>query len=393
MLYFFQRVNRYLAILVLFLFLHFQPDLHVLKSTHNPLKRLFICIPSYAAPSATRASPFLVRNLQNLHRDFAPLFAVNVSIDTNSAAVAEHISQLALSSLSISVRVWTLNDVGGSFTNLAGMHRRSFFSAVDSYDTFLYLEDDAYVPIAAFLLYLERQEELWRYGWLYSWVRAEVWWKDNVTLVASDIWDFAKDPPIYISPRGFPYAVPLNSYAASYALDAAQLRAFIDDQSGIFFNGMPNVAGMERFSIGYFGTFVGGTSLYFGPSSGNRGWKERGLVPMTSANGEGSTVDSRAIIFHMSQKYAAPRLWPDVPVAKWGEPGDLVIMRVKDLFQWSAGHTSEKRFLHSNPEACVWTIPCCGSTSVGEPAFGGQNGQPIQFQKPSWAYPLPDLNQ
>ena len=159
--------------------------------------------------------------------------------------------------------------------------------------------------------------ELAARGWAFGWVRAERWSVDNVTAVAIDNIDPVVDARVYRTPAGHAYAEPWSPYAAFYALDAAELRAMIDDPSGVWHGGFPPFLPREKMSIGWSYVYTGGASAPYGAT----GWRARALVPLTPTG----AIHSDAIAWHLPNKYATS--------ATLGFH-DLGSVLVSDVFQW-----------------------------------------------------------
>lgn len=267
-----------------------------------PLPRLLVCIASHYTPGKG-TTVHLSRVLGELRERYARHFSVSVSVDTNSAELAARLPALwGGAPGALTVRVWSLAELGDPL-HLPYVHRHHVQQVLDAHDYFMFTEDDVLVPLESFQLYARRQRELWALGWMFGWVRAEVWGGDNATAISIDNVDPVADPPVYRAPSGALYAEPWSPYTAFYVLDAEQARAMVGDPSGVWSNGFPPFLPREKMSVGYYYAHTGRSG---DQPWGAKGWRARALVPLDAAG----RVDKDAIAWHLPRKYAqGTQLW------------------------------------------------------------------------------------
>lgn len=286
-------------------------------SLRSPLPRLLVCIASHFTPGKSTPA-HLARIFRELRERYTRHYRVTVALDTNSAEWAAQLADAA-GALEFSARVWGAAELGDPL-HLPHVHRHLVQQALDAHDYFMFTEDDVLLPLEAFQLYALRQRELWELGWLFGWVRAEVWGGDNATAVSIDNVDPIADPPVYRAPSGALYAEPWSPYTAFYVLDAEQARAMVADPSDVWANGFPPFLPRERISVGYFYARTGRAG---DQPWGAKGWRARALVPLDAAG----RVEKDAIAWHLPRKYAqGTRLWFH----------DLGSVPVDGLFNFSA---------------------------------------------------------
>ena len=267
-----------------------------------PLPRLLVCIASHYTPGKSTTA-HLARILRELRERYAKHFAVSVAVDTNSAELAAALPGLAGGApLRLTTRVWGAAELGDPL-HLPYVHRHLVQQVLEEHDYFLFTEDDVLLPLESFQLYARRQRELWALGWMFGWVRAEVWGGDNATAISIDNVDPVADPPVYRAPSGALYAEPWSPYTAFYVLDAEQARAMVADPSGVWANGFPPFLPREKMSVGYFYARTGRAG---DEPWGAKGWRARALVPLDAAG----RVEKDAIAWHLPRKYAqGTQLW------------------------------------------------------------------------------------
>ena len=268
-----------------------------------PQPRLLVCIATHYTPGKS-TTVHLARILRELRERYAAHYRVTVAVDTNSAELAAALPALSGGPpLALTARVWSAAELGNPL-HLPYVHRHLVQQVLDEHDYFLFTEDDVLLPLESFQLYARRQRELWALGWMFGWVRAEVWGGDNATAISIDNVDPVADPPVYRAPSsGALYAEPWSPYAAFYALDAEQARAMVADPSGVWANGFPPFLPREKMSVGYFYARTGRSG---DAPWGATGWRARALVPLDAAG----RVDKDAIAWHLPRKYAqGTKLW------------------------------------------------------------------------------------
>jgi hypothetical protein len=267
---------------------------------------------------------------------WAAAFDVRVRVDTTSAALGAALAP-ALAAARVpapDITVWPLAALGGDPLRLPAMHRAAFAAAASFYDFFVYSEDDMLLPLATFSLYVVRRAALAARGWAFGFVRAEIWSADGATPVAVDNVEPVLDARVFSAPNGALYAEPWSPYAALYALDAAELRGFMADASGVWASGFPPLGARERVAVGYGFKFAG--AGFDSAPYGARGWRARVLVPLTRAG----AVDPAAVVFHLPSKYAthAPLGFHDVGSVK-----------VADVFNFTGGRVPRAEALPDWP--------------------------------------------
>ena len=242
---------------------------------------------------------------------------MTVIVDTNSEQLAEHL-RAKWGPPFVSSNVWGAVELGDPL-HLPYVHRHHMQQVVDDYEYFMFTEDDVMVPVASFQFYASRQQELWAKGWMFNWVRAELWGGDNVTAISIDNIEPVFNPRVYKGPSGQLYAEPWSPYCAFYVLDREQLRVMMDDPSDVWSNGFPPFLPREKMSVGYFYKYTGGSQQPYGA----KGWRARALVPLDPMSG---AVAAGAIAWHLPRKYAqSTQLWFH----------DLGSVPVHALFNWT----------------------------------------------------------
>jgi hypothetical protein len=260
------------------------------------LPRVLVCIAAHFAPGRTTAH--LDRVIAEYRDAYARHYAVSIAVDTNSAELAAH---LARSAPGVAVRQWSALELGDPL-HLPYVHRHHMQQVLEDYEYLVFTEDDVLLPLASFQFYAARQRELWARGWMFGWVRAELWGGDNATAISIDNIEPVFDPPLYRAPSGQLYAEPWSPYAAFYVLDREQALAMRDDASGVWHNGFPPFLPREKMSVGWLYARTGGASEPYGA----KGWRARALTPLDAAG----AVLPEAIAWHLPRKYAtSTALW------------------------------------------------------------------------------------
>ncbi len=261
-----------------------------------PRARLLVCIAAHYGPG--RSTVHLDRVLKEYREVFSRHYSVSIVVDTNSAELEAH---LARSAPGVSTRVWSPLELGNSL-HLPYVHRHHMQQVLDDFDYFIFTEDDVLLPLASFQYYAAHQRELWERGWMFGWVRAELWGGDNKTAVSIDNVEPVVDAPVYRAPSGALYAEPWSPYTAFYVLDREQAKAMRDDPSEVWNNGFPPFLPREKMSVGYLYVHTGGPSEPYGA----KGWRARALTPLHPS---GAVVEE-AVAWHLPRKYAfSSALW------------------------------------------------------------------------------------
>jgi hypothetical protein len=103
-------------------------------------------------------------------------YDVHVFIDTNNASLANAIQNFrnrdgyglgrsrqqakTLPVLPLSVRKWSLEELGNDLFQLTGVHRRLMEREAGAYEFFAYLEDNMLMPLEAFEYFVKERQEL-----------------------------------------------------------------------------------------------------------------------------------------------------------------------------------------------------------------------------------------
>jgi hypothetical protein len=281
--------------------------------------RLLVSVAAHHSEGKTTAH--LERVLREYCVRYAEEISVEVVVDTNSALLAEAVGRFeGLPPRCVRTQVWALEELGNAL-HLPWVHRHMWQVRAGEADFFLFSEDDVLLPLPAFQLYAERQCALWRRGWLFGWVRAEVWGGDNETAISIDNIVPVQDPPVYETPEGHAYAEPWSPYTAFYVLSAEQLAALLRDadEGDVWHGGFPPFLPREKVSVGWGYTRLGGASEPYGA----KGWRARVLVPMDEKRRQ---PHPSAVAWHLPRKYAAsPRLFFQ----------DLGAVPVRDMWNFS----------------------------------------------------------
>lgn len=148
---------------------------------HQARPRLLLAIASHLTPSGANESlSYLRRSIGELRERYVARYDVHVFIDTNNASLANAIlatetatdwgdrgSKQKLSPvLPLSVREWSLEELGNDPFQLTGVHRRLMEREAGAYDFFAYLEDDMLMPLEAFEYFVKERQELWSHNWI-----------------------------------------------------------------------------------------------------------------------------------------------------------------------------------------------------------------------------------
>ena len=300
----------------------------VAPSTLRPLPRLLVCMAAHYG--AGRTTAHLDRVLGEYLGPFSRHYSVSVSVDTNSEELVAH---LALRFPAVQARLWSALELGNPL-HLPYVHRHHMQQVLEEHDYFVFTEDDVLLPLASFQFYARHQRELWDKGWMFGWVRAELWGGDNRTAISIDNIEPVVDPPLYRAERsGQLYAEPWSPYTAFYVLDREQALSMREDPSQVWNNGFPPFLPREKMSVGYLYAFTGGATEPYGA----KGWRARALTPLDASG----AVLEEAIAWHLPRKYAtSTQLWfhdlGSVPVQamfNFSVPGAALAAAARPLVQ------------------------------------------------------------
>jgi hypothetical protein len=145
-----------------------------------------------------------------------------VVVDSNTLEVSERIAALALPK-HCTVRVDVHTNLAHPF-DLTWAHRKDMASAIASFDYFMYLEDDIYVPWATFEAWLRRAESVSAKGFIHGFLRVEFDLAGNP--ISTDWRRSAKRPPT-IEIEGVKYIRPEWFYQACWVYSQATLQSFV----------------------------------------------------------------------------------------------------------------------------------------------------------------------
>jgi hypothetical protein len=147
---------------------------------------------------------------------------VLVVIDSNTNEVSERLAALSLPSR-CTVRVDVHANLSHPF-DLTWAHRSHMASALESFDYFMYLEDDIFVPWQTFDAWLRRSESVSNRGFIHGFLRIEF----NLAgrPVASDWLSSAKRPSV-IEIDGIKYIRPEWFYHACWIYSRRTMRRFV----------------------------------------------------------------------------------------------------------------------------------------------------------------------
>ena len=267
------------------------------RAAPSPRPRILVCIAAHYGPGRTTAH--LDRVIAEYRDAYARHYAVTLVVDTNSEALVAH---LAASAPSVQARQWSALELGDPL-HLPYVHRHYMQQVLEDFEYFVFTEDDVLLPLESFQFYAARQRELWAKGWMFGWVRAELWGGDNRTAISIDNIEPVVDVPVYRGPAsGQLYAEPWSPYTAFYVLDREQALAMREDASEVWNNGFPPFLPREKMSVGYLYVRTGGASEPYGA----KGWRARALTPLDAWG----AVVPEAIAWHLPRKYAtSTQLW------------------------------------------------------------------------------------
>jgi len=145
-----------------------------------------------------------------------------VVIDSNTNDVRRHLASLALPK-HVTVRVDVHTELAHPF-DLTWAHRKHMASVLDSFDYFMYLEDDIYVPWQTFDAWLRRAESVSGRGFIHGFLRVEF---DRAGCPISSDWRSAAHRPTTIEIAGTKYIRPEWFYHACWAYSRATMQHFV----------------------------------------------------------------------------------------------------------------------------------------------------------------------
>jgi hypothetical protein len=147
---------------------------------------------------------------------------VLVVVDSNTNDVSERLAGLSLPG-HCRVRVDVHANLSHPF-ELTWAHRQHMGSALESFDYFMYLEDDIYVPWPTFAAWLRRSQSVSNRGFIHGFLRVE--FDSAGRPIASDWRRLAKRPPV-IEVDGVKYIRPEWFYQACWVYSRSTLQRFM----------------------------------------------------------------------------------------------------------------------------------------------------------------------
>ena len=138
--------------------------------------RLLLAIAVHLTPDgANETMSYLRRSISELRSRYLLRYDVHAFIDTNNASLANAIQIFAtetaadrgghgrerkLPVLPLSVREWSLEELGNDPFQLTGVHRRLMEREAGAYEFFAYLEDNMLMPLEAIEYFVKERQEL-----------------------------------------------------------------------------------------------------------------------------------------------------------------------------------------------------------------------------------------
>jgi hypothetical protein len=147
---------------------------------------------------------------------------VLVVVDSNTNDVSDLLAALSLPG-NCNVRVDVHANLSHPF-DLTWAHRTHMASALESFDYFMYLEDDIYVPWQTFDAWLRRSESVYKRGFIHGFLRVEFDLAGRP--VASD-WPCSVKRPPAIEIDGVTYIRPVPFYQACWVYSRRTMRDFV----------------------------------------------------------------------------------------------------------------------------------------------------------------------
>jgi hypothetical protein len=145
-----------------------------------------------------------------------------IVIDSNTNDVTAQLATLSLPA-HCTVRVDVHEDLAHPF-DLTWAHRKHMAGALESFDYFMYLEDDIYVPSQTFAAWLRRAESIDQRGFIHGFLRVEFDFTGDP--VSSD-WRRVANRPTAIDVDGTRYIRPAWFYQACWVYSRATLQRFV----------------------------------------------------------------------------------------------------------------------------------------------------------------------
>jgi hypothetical protein len=147
---------------------------------------------------------------------------VVVVIDSNTNDVSERLVALSLSK-HCNVRVDVHANLAHPF-DLTWAHRKHMAGALESFDYFMYLEDDIYVPWRTFDAWLRRSESVRKRGFIHGFLRIEF---DLAGHAVSSDWRRPVKRPATVEIDGVKYIRPESFYQACWVYSRATMQRFV----------------------------------------------------------------------------------------------------------------------------------------------------------------------
>jgi len=145
-----------------------------------------------------------------------------IVIDSNTNDVSTHLARLSLPQ-HCTVRVHVHTELAHPF-DLTWAHRKHMAAALESFDYFMYLEDDIYVPWQTFGAWLRRSEAVSRAGFIHGFLRVEF---DRAGRPISSDWRRCARRPAAIEIEGMKYIRPEWFYQACWVYSRATMQHFV----------------------------------------------------------------------------------------------------------------------------------------------------------------------
>jgi hypothetical protein len=149
-----------------------------------------------------------------------------VVVDSNTNDVSDRLAALSLPG-HCNVRVDVHANLSHPF-DLTWAHRRHMASALESFNYFMYLEDDVYIPWQTFDAWLRRSESVCKRGFIHGFLRVEFDLAGHP--VSTDWCSSAKRPPA-IEIDGVKYIRPKWFYHACWVYSRRTMRRFVRSES------------------------------------------------------------------------------------------------------------------------------------------------------------------
>jgi hypothetical protein len=253
---------------------------------------------------------------------------VLVVVDCNTNDVSDRLAALLLAG-HCNVRVDVHPDLSHPF-DLTWAHRGHMASALESFDYFMYLEDDIYVPWQTFDAWLRRSESVCNRGFIHGFLRVEFDLAGHP--VSSDWRRSAKRPPA-IEIDGVKYIRPEWFYQACWVYSRRTMRRFV--RSDAWTRGIHPWSSVTRGHRHSGGVNYAREFSAFGMACAAPG-RPRILLPVNDSG----QIPSDAWVYHLPNNYA--------------QGSDLALLDARHLIEGGLGQSQRFDLVNRAVEARKW---------------------------------------